>query len=142
MQASAAVLAISKLILIVWDPGHCGLSGNELDDHQAKLGAAETQSDNALDPATRRAVIIRSSRPTPIQHERLKEVCTSLPDNQIKTSLAKTVRTDKTRFRCGHHPALRRKQHLVEIFEDAVCRLCGELVESAEHSWLRCPALL
>ena len=37
MQAAAAVLAMLKSILIVWAPGHCGLSGNEFADHQAKL---------------------------------------------------------------------------------------------------------
>ena len=31
---------------------------------------------------------------------------------------------------------------MVRISEDTVCRLCGEEVESAEHLWLRCPALL
>ena len=51
-------------------------------------------------------------------------------------------RTDLARFRSGHHNALRHWQHLVGIFEDAVCRLCGEGVEFAEHLWLRCPALL
>ena len=52
LQAAAAVLAMSKFILIVWTPGHCGLSGNELAYYQAKLGAAETQPNNALDTAT------------------------------------------------------------------------------------------
>ena len=60
LQASAAVLAISKSILIVLAPRHCGLSCSELADHQAKPGAAETQSDNALETATRRALFRRS----------------------------------------------------------------------------------
>ena len=42
-----------KSIQIVWSPGHCGLSGNEQADHQIKLGAAETQPDNALNPLHR-----------------------------------------------------------------------------------------
>ena len=142
LQASAAVLAMSKSILIVWDPGHCGLSDDELADHHVKLGAAETQPDYTLEPVTRRAVTHRSCRPHSIQHERLKEEHASLPDEQIKTSVAKAERTDLAHFRCGHHPALRRWQHLVGILEDAVCRLCGEKVESTEHLWLRCPALL
>ena len=67
---------------------------------------------------------------------------TPLPDKQIETSFAKTERTDLARFRCGHDPALRHWQHLVGIFENAVCRLSGEDVESAEHLWLRRPAIL
>ena len=57
-------------------------------------------------------------------------------------SFAKTEHTDLARFLSGHHHALRRWQHLVAVAEDADCRLCGEEVESAEHLWLRCLALL
>ena len=144
LKAAAAVLAMSKSIMNELAHGHCGLSGDELAGHQAKLGAAETQPDNELELATRRTLIGGSCRPPPsqIQHERLKEVYTSLPDEQIETSFAKTERTDMARFRSGHQPALRCWQHSVEISEDAVCRLCGEEVESIEHIWLRCPALL
>ena len=49
LLALAAVLAMSKSILIVWATGHCGLSVNELADTQAKLGAAKTQPDYALE---------------------------------------------------------------------------------------------
>ena len=48
LQAAVAVLAMSKSILIVWVHGNCGLPGNELADHHAKLGAVATQPDNAL----------------------------------------------------------------------------------------------
>ena len=62
LQASAAVLDMSKSIPIVWDPDYCVRLGNELADHRAKIGAAETKPDNALEPATRRALISRSCR--------------------------------------------------------------------------------
>ena len=39
LLAAAAVLVMSNSILIVWAPGYCGLSGNELAGFQAKLGA-------------------------------------------------------------------------------------------------------
>ena len=133
---------MSKLILIVCAPGHCRLSGKKLAENQAKLGAAVTQPDKVLEPATRKALTRSSRRPPPIQHEWLMEASTSLPDEQIEMSFAKTERTDLARLRCGHHPALRRRQHLVGISEDAVCRLCDEEFESAEHLWLRCPAFL
>ena len=95
-------------ILIMWAPGHSGLSGNELADHQSKLSAAETQPNNTLESDTQRALIRRSCRPSHIQHERLKEVYVYLPDEQIKTSFAKTKRTNLARFCSSHHPALQR----------------------------------
>ena len=55
-----AVLAMSKSILIVETRGHCRRLGNELADYQAKPGATETQPDNTLDAATRKALIRRS----------------------------------------------------------------------------------
>ena len=127
---------MSKSIMIVWAPGHCGLSGSKLADHQAKLSAAETQPNNT--ESSRPPFLL----PIPIKHVWLKEVCTSLPDEQIKTSIAKTECTDLACFSSSHHPAFRLWQHLVGISEDADCRLCGEEVELAEHSRLQCPALM
>ena len=49
----------------MWTSGHSGLPGSKLTDHQAKLGAAETQHDNALEAASRRARIRLSFRPLP-----------------------------------------------------------------------------
>ena len=66
----------------------------------------------------------------------------SPPYEQIEAPFAKTERTDSARFHSGHHPALQSRQHLVGIYEDAVCRLCGEEAESAKHLCLRCLALL
>ena len=91
LQASAAALAMSKSIVIVWAPDHCGLSGSELTDHQAKLGAAETLPNNSLESSTRRAFMRRICRPNPIQLKRLK-VCTSFPDEQTETSFTKPER--------------------------------------------------
>ena len=56
--------------------------------------------------------------------------------------LAKTEHTDLARFCSGHHPALQLRQHLVGISEDAVCRMSGEEVKSAENAWPQCQALL
>ena len=127
---------MSRYMMVVWSPGHCGLSGNELADH---LVGTETQHDNTLTPATQRALIRHSCHFHPIQHMRLKEVNTSLPDEQIKTSFAMTEHTDMACFRSGHHFALCR---WLGISEDDICRLCGEEVKSVEHLWLLCPALL
>ena len=93
LKAAAAVLAMSKSTLIMWAPALCGLPGNNLADQKAKQSATDTQPDNALHAVHWRALIRRSSRPTPIQHERLKEY-TSRPDEQTKTSFSKMQRTD------------------------------------------------
>ena len=116
---------MSKSILIVWAPGHCGLSDNELADHQAKLGETETLPDSALTAATLWDVIRRSCHPPPIQHEQLKEVYTSLPQEQNKKPFAKIEHIDWALIRSGHQPALRCWQHLARISEDAICQLCG-----------------
>ena len=63
LQVAAAVLAMSKPIVIVWAPGHCGMPGNELADRQSKLRAAETQADKSLDATTRRVLIYRFFHP-------------------------------------------------------------------------------
>ena len=137
-----ALLAVSKSILIVGAFGHYGLPGNELADHQAKLSAADAQPDNTHDAAIQRVRIRRFCRAPPIQHVRLKEVHPFLHNEQIDTSFSKTERTDVVCLRSGHHPALRRCLHLVVVSVNALCRLCGDEVESVEHIWLRCPALL
>ena len=49
LQADAAVLTMSKSILIVWAPGHCGRPGNELTDHQVKLGAEDALGADNID---------------------------------------------------------------------------------------------
>ena len=64
LQASATVLAMSKSILIVWNSGYCRLSGSELADNQTKLSFAKTQPNNAIKPATWKA-LIRHSIPPP-----------------------------------------------------------------------------
>ena len=66
----------------------------------------------------------------------------SLINEQIKTSFSKMEHTDLTRFRSGHHLALRRRRHLEGVSKEAVCLLCGEEVESVEHIWLKYPALM
>ena len=142
MQASAAVIAMPKSNRIAWVPVHSCLSVSEIADHQAKLGVAETQPDNALEQATRSAPIRRPNPPHPYPHEQLKEMYTSLPDDHMEKSFLKSERTDLARFRSGHYHAQRRSQQLLDISVAAVYRLCGEDVESSEHLWLRCPALL
>ena len=125
--------------LIVWVPGHCGLSGNELADHQIKLGSAETQPDSALAASTQRAIIHRFWRPLPIFHERMKELLLSLMSVSTRP------------FPQRNAPTWLMVIMVVTLLFDAGsirweslcgCRGCGGVVESAKHLWLRRLALL
>ncbi len=54
--------------------------------------------------------------------------------------MSKPDMTPLRRFRSGHHPALRRWQHLINRSEEATCRICNDEDETYDHLWLRCPA--
>ena len=109
-------------------PGYCVQLSSKLADHQTKQCAAEAQPVCALSAATRIALIHQSNSPTSIEHNRLNEVYSSLPDNLDETTFPITERTYMSRIRNGHHTAHRRQQHLVEVFDNGVCRMNGEEV--------------
>ena len=123
-------------------PGHCNLRGNELADLEAKLGSEVAQPSVPLDSSTRAALIRREERQSPLTHPRLTTLCTTRPREEEEALLQKDDRTDLIRFRCGHHPHLRRWQHMTGMSETDSCRLCAEEEESSEHLWLRCPAFI
>ncbi len=54
--------------------------------------------------------------------------------------MSKPEMTHLRRFRSGHHPALRRWQHLINRSEEATCRLCNDEDETYDYLWLRSPA--
>ena len=58
---------------------------NELADHQAKVGATNSQPENALDVVTRKPLIRRSCHSTPIHYEWMKKVNIFLPDEQTES---------------------------------------------------------
>ncbi len=64
VQAAVARLNAERCLEVMWGPGYCGLQGNELVDEEATLGSAEHQLLVALDPATHRALIRRTSAST------------------------------------------------------------------------------
>ncbi len=53
--------------------------------------------------------------------------------------MSKPDMTHLRRFRSGHHPALRRRQHLITRSEEATCRICNDEDETYDQLWLRCP---
>ena len=135
IQSAITELCKKKEVRILWVPGHCNLRGNELADLGAKLGSVSAQPSVPLDLSSRAALIRREERQSPLTHPRLTALCTTRPREEAL--LQKADRTDLIRFRCGHHPHLRRWQHMTGMSETDSCRLCAEEEESSEHLWLR-----
>ena len=140
IQSQVTELKINRRLGVLWSPGHCNLEGNDLADAQAKLGSTQPQADVRLDVASRRAIIRQESKPPAPSHPRV--VLLQYPVHGSESVLTKIERVNLARFRSGHHPSLRRWQHLVGSVDSAACRFCAEDVETAEHVWLHCPAFL
>ena len=104
IQSAIAELCKKKEVRILWVPGHCNLCGNELADLEAKLGSESAQPSVPLDSSTRAALIRREERQSPLTHPRLTALYTTRPREEEEEA----DRTDLIRFRCGHHPHLRR----------------------------------
>ena len=141
IQSAIAEFSMKKEVRILWVPGHCNLRGNELADLEAILGSEVAQPSVPLDSSTRAALIRRDERQSSLTHPRLTALYTTRPREE-EALLQKADRTDLIRFRCGHHPHLRRWQHMTGMSETDSCRLCTDEEESSEHLWLQCPAFI
>ena len=130
IQSAISELCKKKKVRIMWVPGHCNLRGNELAD-LAKLGSEVAKPSVPLDSSTRAALIRREERQSTLTHPRLTALCTTRPREEEEALLQKADRTDLIRFRCGHHPHLRRWQHMTGMSETDSCRLCAEEGESS-----------
>ena len=142
IQSAIAELCKKKEVRILWMPGHCNLRDNELADLEAKLGSEVAQPSVPLDSSIRAALLRREERQSSLTHPRLTALYMTQPQEEEEALLQKADRTDLIRFRCGHHPHLRRWQHMTGMSETDSCRLCAEEEESSEHLWLRCPAFI
>ena len=141
IQSAIAKFCKKKEVRILWVPGHCNLRGNELADLEAKLCSEVAQPSVPLDSSTRAALIRQEERQSLLTHPRLTALYTTRLREE-EALLQKADRTDLIRFRCGHHPHLRRWQHMTGMSLTDSCRLCAEEEESSEHLWLRCPAFI
>ena len=142
IQSAIAELCKKKEVRILWVPVQCNLRGNELADLEAKLGSEVDQPIVPFNSSTRAALIRREERQSSLTHHRLTALCTTRPREDEEALLKKADRTDLIRFRCGHHPHLRRWQHMTGMSETDSCRLCAEKEESSEHIWLRRPVFI
>ena len=114
IQSAIAELCKKKEVRILWVPGLCNLRGNELADLEAKLGSEVAQSSVPLDSSTRATLICREERQSSLTHPLLTALYTTRPGEEEEALLQKADRTDLIRFRCRHHPHLRRWQHIPE----------------------------
>ena len=114
IQSAIAELCKKKDVRILWVPGHCNLRGNELADLEAKLGSGVAQPSVPFDSSTRAALIRREERQSSLTHPHLTALYTTRLLEEEEALLQKADRTDLIRFRCGHHPHLRRWQHMME----------------------------
>ena len=142
IQSAIAELCMKKEVRILWVSGHCNIRGNEIADLEAKLGSEVAQPSVPLDSSTRAALIRREERQSSLTHPSLTALYTTRPREEEEALLQKANRTDLIRFRCRHHPHLRRWQHVTGMSETDGCRLCAKEEESSEHLWLRCPAFI
>ena len=142
IQSSIAELWKKKEVRILWVPEHCNLRGNELADLEAKLVSEVAQPSFTLDSSTRAALIRREEGQSSLTHPHLTALYTTRPREEEEALLQKAERTDLIRFRCGHHPHLRRWQYMTGMSETDSFRLCAEEEESSEHLWLRWPAFI
>ena len=132
IQSAIAELCKKKEVRILWVPVHCNIRGNELADLRAKLGSEVAQPSVSLDSSTRAALIRRDERQSSLTHPRLTALYTTRPREEEEALLQKADRTDLIRFRCRHHPHLRRWQHMTGMSETDSCGLCAEEEKSSE----------
>ena len=112
-------------VTLAWIPGHCDVRGNEEADRLAGEGSGMEQGEVPLEGATRRALIRRRIRAGEVRHQRLEQVYRGSIREAEEEALSRRDRVDLTRFRTGHHPALRRWLVMVGREECELCRLCG-----------------
>ena len=130
-----------RSVTLVWVPGHCGVPGNEEADRLAAEGSTHQQEEIPINGSTRRALIRREVRGSPVRHERLREVYTGELREAEEAQLPRADRVNLTRFRTGHHPSLGRWRAMLGRTEEPTCRLCQLGEEGAEHLWMECTAL-
>ena len=133
IQLAIAELCKKEEVRILWVSGHCNLHDNELANLEVKLGSDIAQPSVPLDSSTRAALISREERQSSLTNPRMTALSTSRLREEEEALLQKADRTDLIRFRCGHHPHLRRWKHMTGMSETDSCRLCAEEEESSEH---------
>ena len=130
-----------RSVTLVWVPGHCGVLGNEEADRLSAEGSTHQQEDISINGSTRRALIRREVRGSPVRHERLREVYTSELREAEEAQLNRADRVNFTRFRTGHHSSLGRWRTMVGQTEEPTCLHYQLGEEGPEHLWRESTAL-
>ena len=140
LKTLSMLMARSCQVTFTWCSGHCGITGNELADAQAKKGAVADQTDYT----TAKALIRRSTRGGPASHKLTQRIYGDRGSKVNRKKEGQLGRRDQVtlgRLRSGHHPKLKYWLAKINRAVDTICRKCGLGDETAEHAIYKCPRI-
>lgn len=131
-----------KTITLIWTPGHCGITGNELADAAAKRAITSEHQQSVQTLLTVEDVLcqIKIKFNNIWQHywhqqnTKLNRICTNIKPTTIDTTRREGVIL--RRLRIGH--TLLTHGHLLEHREPPQCEIC-DTVLTVEHILVECP---
>ena len=111
-------------VILQWIPSHCGISGNEEADRQAKLGAEKEQNNNIASYKETQTIIKALHRPIKLRDgyhglKRSEQVCIF-------------------RLRTGHNCLNKHMHNRFKLVDSPKCS-CGAAEQTAEHILQDCP---
>ena len=111
-------------VILQWIPSHCGISGNEEADRQAKLGAEKEQNNNIASYKETQTIIKALHRPIKLRDgyhglKRSEQVCIF-------------------RLRTGHNRLNKHMHNRFKLVDSPKCS-CGAAEQTAEHILQHCP---
>ena len=124
---------------VLWIPSHCGVTGNEIVDELADVGAKMAQNGIPVTHATAKARIKRVK--WEVKHARAQETFGERrkPKFEVESAWTRGVRSLFSRLRTGHAPELKQFKYKIEAEDDPYCE-CGE-EETIKHVLCECPRL-
>ena len=136
--------ARSCQVTFTWCSSHCGITGYELADAQAKKGADADQTDVDHHYTTAKAMIRRATRGGLASHKLTQWIYVDRGSKVNRTKEGQLGRRDQGtlgRLRSGHLPEL--KYWLAKIIRavDTICGKYGLGDETADHAIYKCPRI-
>ena len=126
-------------VTFTWCSSHCGITGNELADAQAKKGA---DADHHY--TTAKAMISRATRGGPASHKLTQRIYgdrESKANRKKEDPLGRRDQVTSGRLRFGHHMELKYWLAKINRAVDTICRKCVLGDETAEYTIYKCPRI-